>query len=66
VGALEPRDHKEIPRITQAGQVTTLPGGGFEQVRGLAYDAAGKRLFVVDHSLTVGVPDKLRILYLVE
>lgn len=50
-----------ISRITQAGEVTTLLGG-FEQVRGLACDNAGKRLFVVDHSLTVGLPDKLRVI----
>ena len=54
-----------ISRITPAGEVTALRGS-FEQVRGLAYDAAGKRLFVVDHSVTVGVPDKLRILPLAE
>jgi hypothetical protein len=53
-----------ISRITPRGEVTTLPGGGFEHVRGLAYDAAGQRLFVVDHSVTVGLPDKLRILHL--
>jgi len=54
-----------ISRITQRGEVSTLPGA-FEQVRGLAYDARGKRLFVIDHSLTVGLPDKLRIVRLVE
>ena len=54
-----------ISRITPAGQVTALPGS-FEQVRGLAYDSAGKRLFVIDHSVTVGVSDKLRIVRLVE
>ncbi|HEX3481247.1 MAG TPA: hypothetical protein VHT91_39815 [Kofleriaceae bacterium] len=52
-----------ISRITQTGEVTALPGK-FEQVRGLAYDPAKQRLFVVDHSVTVGVPDKLRILHL--
>jgi hypothetical protein len=55
-----------ILRITQAGAVTPLPLTGFEQVRGLAYDPAGKRLFVVNHSLTVGVPDKLHILPLAD
>ncbi|HEY0992806.1 MAG TPA: hypothetical protein VGD80_37385 [Kofleriaceae bacterium] len=55
-----------IARITQRGEVSTLPGPVFEQVRGLAYDAQGKRLFVIDHSLTVGVPDKLRIVPLAE
>jgi len=54
-----------ISRITPAGQVTALPGS-FEHVRGLAYDSAGKRLFVIDHSVTVGVPDKLRIVHLAE
>lgn len=51
-----------ISRITPAGQVSPLLAPTFEQVRGLAYDAAGKRLFVVDHSLTPGSPDKLHIL----
>lgn len=50
-----------ISRITQAGAVTTLPNTGFEQVRGLAYDPARKRLFILDHSATVGSPDKLHI-----
>jgi hypothetical protein len=54
-----------ISRITQSGEVTALPGK-FEQVRGLAYDAAGQRLFVVDHSVTVGVPDRLRIVHFAE
>jgi hypothetical protein len=49
--------------ITQAGQVSTLLGG-FEQVRGIAYDEAGQRLFVIDHSVTVGLPDKLRVIHL--
>lgn len=49
-----------IHRITQAGVVTTiLPG--FEQVRGLAYDPTLRRLFVIEHSATVGVPDKLHV-----
>jgi DNA-binding beta-propeller fold protein YncE len=52
----------EISRITPAsGAVTTLPGAGFEQVRGLAYDPAGKRLFLIDHSATPGRPDRLHI-----
>lgn len=50
-----------IERITPAGVVTTLPNTGFETVHGLAYDAVGKRLFIVDHSATVGTPDKLHI-----
>jgi hypothetical protein len=51
--------------IAQSGEVTALPGK-FEQVRGLAYDPAGQRLFVVDHSVTVGVPDRLRIVHVAE
>jgi DNA-binding beta-propeller fold protein YncE len=51
-----------ISRINPAtGAVTTLPGAGFEQVRGLAYDPAGKRLFIIDHSATPGRPDRLHI-----
>lgn len=56
----------QISRITQAGGVTALPGGGFEQVRGLAYDPAGKRLFIVDHSATPGRPDRLHIVALAD
>lgn len=52
-----------ISRITQTGEVSTLLAG-FEQVRGLAYDEAGRRLFIIDHSLTVGLPDKLRVIHL--
>jgi hypothetical protein len=55
-----------ITRITPAGAVSTVPGAPFEQVRGLAYDAAGKRLFVIDHSVTPGIPDKLRIQHLAD
>jgi hypothetical protein len=54
----------EISRVTQAGSVSALPGGGFEQVRGLAYDPAGKRLFIIDHSATPGRPDRLHIMAL--
>lgn len=56
-----------ISRIAPDGTVTALPtpaGIRFEQVHGLAYDAAGHRLFVIDHSKTVGVTDKLVILSL--
>jgi hypothetical protein len=56
----------EISRITQAGTVTALPAVGFEQVRGLAYDPAGKRLFIIDHSATPGRPDRLHIVALAE
>jgi hypothetical protein len=53
----------EISRITPAGVVTplALPGASFEQVRGLAFDAAGKRLFIIDHSATPGRPDRLHV-----
>jgi hypothetical protein len=49
-----------VHRVTQAGVVTTIMAG-FEQVRGLAYDPALKRLFIIEHSATVGVPDKLHV-----
>ncbi len=49
-----------ISRVTQAGVVTQL-FAGFEQVRGLAYDPTGKRLFIIEHSATVGTPDKLHV-----
>lgn len=38
----------EVYQISLAGDVTTVQGG-FQEVRGLAYDAANQRLFVVDH-----------------
>jgi hypothetical protein len=50
-----------IERITQAGVVTTLPNTGFAQARGIAYDAVGHRLFILDHSTAVRVPEKLHI-----
>ncbi len=50
----------EVLRITPGGTVSTLLPG-FEQVRGLAYDAKLERLFIVEHSLTAGTPDKLHI-----
>jgi hypothetical protein len=56
-----------ITRITPAGQVRALALGSasrFEQVRGLAYDPAGKRLFIIDHSLTPGSPDQLHVRHL--
>jgi hypothetical protein len=49
-----------VQRVTQAGVATDV-FTGFEQVHGLAYDPTLKRLFIVDHSLTVGVNDKLHI-----
>jgi hypothetical protein len=50
-----------VHRITPTGTVTTILTGEFEQVRGMAYDAANKRLFIIDHSATPGTPDKLQI-----
>ncbi|HWU87183.1 MAG TPA: hypothetical protein VN253_07910 [Kofleriaceae bacterium] len=50
----------DVQRVTQTGTVTTIMTG-FEQVRGLAYDPALRRLFVIEHSTTVGVPDKLHV-----
>jgi sugar lactone lactonase YvrE len=38
-----------VYRVTPRGDVKVI-ADGFEQVRGTAYDAAGKRLFVVEHS----------------
>jgi hypothetical protein len=51
-----------ITRITQAGSATTLSLGTFSDVRGIAYDGVGHRLFVVDHSSTAGTPDVLHII----
>jgi sugar lactone lactonase YvrE len=39
----------EVYRVTPAGRLTVI-ADGFEHVRGTAYDAAGKRLFVIEHS----------------
>ncbi|HEY4239506.1 MAG TPA: hypothetical protein VGM88_06805 [Kofleriaceae bacterium] len=50
-----------ITRITKAGVVSTLANTGFDTVRGVAYDPAGHRLFVIDHSSQAGSPDKLHI-----
>ena len=54
-----------ISRVTQTGTVSALTLVGsptFEQVRGVAFDATHNLLFVVDHSATVGVNDKLHII----
>ncbi|MEO8703186.1 MAG: SMP-30/gluconolactonase/LRE family protein [Kofleriaceae bacterium] len=40
----------KLYRVSQGGEVTTI-AGDFEQVRGTAYDPAGKRLFVIEHSI---------------
>lgn len=38
----------EVRRLSADGSVTTL-AGGFQEVRGVAYDATNARLFLVDH-----------------
>ena len=53
-----------ISRIDSTGTVSTLtlPGvPAFSDVRGTAYDPAGHRLFIIDHSSTVGTNDSLHI-----
>jgi len=49
-----------VYRITPAGAVATI-AGGYEQVRGTAYDPVNHKLFVVDHS-AVSSRHKLHIL----
>lgn len=51
-----------ISRVSADG-VVTIVAHGLDQVRGLAYDAAGKRLFVVEHSRATS-NHKLRIVAL--
>ena len=51
-----------VSRIAQDGKVTTVVQG-LDQVRGLAYDATGKRLFMVEHSKATS-NHKLRIVAL--
>ena len=43
---------KDVARITQAGTVTTLGLTGLDRIDGLAYDPAGKRLFVINEPTT--------------
>lgn len=53
-----------ISRISTTGAVSalTVPTGvTFETVNGIAFDPTGHRLFVIDHSATATVPDKLHI-----
>jgi hypothetical protein len=59
-GALPTCGDNGAHRVTPAGEVSTI-FTGFEQVRGLAYDPALKRLFIIEHSATAGVPDKLHV-----
>ena len=37
------------------GSAVAVIASSFDQVRGVAYDAAGKRLFVIDHGVIVAV-----------
>jgi hypothetical protein len=47
------------------GSAVAVIASSFDQVRGVAYDAAGKRLFVIDHRAK-GSPDQLHIIPYVE
>ena len=38
----------QVVRVDAAGAVSIV-AGGFQQVRGVAFDPAGRRLFVADH-----------------
>ena len=40
----------QVVRVDAAGAVSIV-AGGFQQVRGVAFDPAGRRLFVADHDL---------------
>lgn len=53
----------EVYRVGAGGEVSTVQGG-FQEVRGLAFDAANQRLFVVDHDPdeTDGIAHRLHIL----
>lgn len=53
---------KGVHRLSLAGAVTELfTGETFDAVHGLAYDAAGKRVFFINHSATVGTKDRLEV-----
>ncbi len=52
-GALLTGGGTDVLRISPTGEVSAI-FTGFEQVRGLAYDAELQRLFLVEHSLTPG------------
>jgi hypothetical protein len=54
-----------VYRITPTGTVTTV-ASGFAQVRGLAYDAAGQRLFFVEHVKGQGANDRLHVVAMPE
>lgn len=54
-----------VYRITPTGTVTTV-ASGFAQVRGLAYDGAGQRLFFVEHVKGQGATDRLHVMAMAE
>ena len=49
-----------IYRITPAGAISNVRSG-FEQVRGIAYDAVGKRMFVIENRATMPNVPRLHI-----
>ncbi len=53
-----------VYRVSADGSSVTVFQGGFQQTRGLAYDAVHRRLFVADHDATPadGTTHRLRIL----
>ena len=53
----------DVRQISADGKVSEF-AGGFQEVRGVAYDAANKRLFLSDHDgdESDGITHKLRIL----
>lgn len=52
-----------ISRITQTGTVSTLTlSATFGTAHGIAYDATGHHLFVIDHSATPGTADMLHVI----
>ncbi len=53
-----------VYRVSADGSSVTVFQGGFQQTRGLAYDAENRRLFVADHDATPadGTTHRLRIL----
>ncbi|HTR54281.1 MAG TPA: hypothetical protein VMJ10_26495 [Kofleriaceae bacterium] len=50
-----------VYRITTAGNVTTI-ASGFGQVRGLAFDTSGRRLFFVEHFKGADSHDQLHVI----
>jgi glucose/arabinose dehydrogenase len=51
-----------VTRVSQSGVVSAVPdaGSGYSDVEGMAFDPAGHRLFVIDHSSTA-VQDTLHV-----